>query len=390
MALLSIPFLVYFTASSFFGGLVTDEGETKPSSSQVRELASVPETTQATTEEVAKELVKSEEAKQAVMEADRASMEAMGLAYDYAHMTLVQVVQAYLADAGIDPSQVAFSYKNPATGHSFSMNETQPMTAGSTYKLPLNMLVVDAVVEGKLSLTERFDITNTSYEYKFEHDAYVGQFGGAMTIPEMQEYSLVYSENTPAYALAERLGGLDAAFAMMDRYGTSKGEIATIRREDNKTTTDYYIQVLEHLYRNQEKYADIIYFMDLSFPGKYYETYLTHLRVVQKPGYVGEALNVDAMVFEESPYLIALYSRYLGGSTEMSDEVNGYGYMQLAALTYVINQWHRVNENGLAWQRLSYFKFWAGLKAFVSDPVFKRELRKGVRKYDCFLIFLYS
>ena len=348
LALLSIPFFVYFTASSIFGGLVADEAESKPSSSQVKELASVPETTEATTEEAAKDLVKSEEAKQAVMEADRYSMEAMGLAYDYAHMSLVQVVQAYLADAGIDPSQVAFSYKNPATGHSFSMNENQPMTAGSTYKLPLNMLVVDAVAEGKLSLTERFDITNTAYEYKFEHDAYVGQFGGAMTIPEMQEYSLVYSENTPAYALAERLGGLDAAYALMDRYGTSKGEISTIRRGDNKTTTDYYIQVLEHLYRNQEKYADIIYFMDVSFPGKYYETYLTHLRVVQKPGYVGEALNVDAMVFEESPYLIALYTRYLGGSTEMSDEVNGYGYMQLVALTYVINQWHRVNENGLA------------------------------------------
>ena len=233
LALLSIPFFVYFTASSIFGGLVADEAESKPSSSQVKELASVPETTEATTEEAAKDLVKSEEAKQAVMEADRYSMEAMGLGYDYAHMSLVQVVQAYLVDAGIDPSQIAFSYKNPATGHSFSMNETQPMTAGSTYKLPLNMLVVDAVAEGKLSLTERFDITNTAYEYKFEHDAYVGQFGGAMTIPEMQEYSLVYSENTPAYALAERLGGLDAAYALMDRYGTSKGEIATIRREDN-------------------------------------------------------------------------------------------------------------------------------------------------------------
>ncbi len=349
VALLSIPFLVYFTASSFFGGFVTDEGGAKSSSSQVKEVESVlPETTQETTEEPVKALVKSEEAKQAVMEADRASMEAMGLAYDYAHMTLVQVVQAYLADAGIDPSQIAFSYKNPATGHTFSMNETQPMTAGSTYKLPLNMLVVDAVAEGKYTLTERFDITNTGYEYKFEHDAYVNQFGGAMSIPDMQEYSLVYSENTPAYALAERLGGLDAAFAMMNKYGISKGEIPTIRREDNKTTTDYYIQVLEHLYRNQEKYADIIYFMDMSFPGKYYETYLTHLRVVQKPGYVGEALNVDAMVFEESPYLIALYTRYLGGSTEMSDEVNGYGYMQLTGLTYVINQWHRVNENGLA------------------------------------------
>lgn len=348
LALLAVPFLVYFTARSFFGGLVTNHAGVEGSSSQVKtSIAESSETSQSSVPPP-KELIKSEEAKQAVMEEDRASIEAMGLAYDYAHMGLVEVVQAYLVDAGIDPSQVAFSYKNPATGHTFSMNETQPMTAGSTYKLPLNMLVVDAVAEGKFSMTERFDITNTSYEYKLEHDAYVNQFGGAMTIPDMQEYSLVYSENTPAYALADRLGGLDAAFAMMDKYGRSKGEIPTIRREDNKTTTDYYIQVLEHLYRNQEKYADIIYFMDMSFPGKYYETYLTHLRVVQKPGYVGEALNVDAMVFEESPYLIALYTRYLGGSTEYSDQVNGYGYMQLAAITYVINQWHRVNENGLA------------------------------------------
>ena len=35
------------------------------------------------------------------------------------------------------------------------MNDTQPMTAGSTYKLPLNMLVMDEVNKGKLSLTER-------------------------------------------------------------------------------------------------------------------------------------------------------------------------------------------------------------------------------------------
>ena len=47
VALLSIPFLVYFTASSFFGGFVTDEGGAKSSSSQVKEVESVlPETTQ--------------------------------------------------------------------------------------------------------------------------------------------------------------------------------------------------------------------------------------------------------------------------------------------------------------------------------------------------------
>ena len=66
-----------------------------------------------------------------------------------------------------------------------------------------------------------------------------------MTIPEMQEYSLVYSENTPAYALAERLGGMEKFYGMLDKYGKSKGEVKTIQMHGNKTTTDYYIQVLD-------------------------------------------------------------------------------------------------------------------------------------------------
>ena len=76
------------------------------------------------------------------------------------------------------------------------------------------MLVVDEVAEGKLSMEERFDITQTHFEYQGEHDNYVAAFNGAMSIPDMQEYSLVYSENTPAYALAERLGGMDKAYEM--------------------------------------------------------------------------------------------------------------------------------------------------------------------------------
>ena len=55
------------------------------------------------------------------------------------------------------------------------------------------MLVVDEVAKGKLNLTDRFDITNTYYEYVGEHDNYVAAFDGAMSIPDMQRYSLVYS-----------------------------------------------------------------------------------------------------------------------------------------------------------------------------------------------------
>ena len=48
---------------------------------------------------------------------------------------------------------------------------------------------------------------------------------------------------------------------------------------------------------------------------------------------------------EDTPYLIAIYTRYLGGSNEETSEVNNVGLQQLEMLSYVINEWHRVNMN---------------------------------------------
>lgn len=290
---------------------------------------------------------KSAQEKQAVMDADAATMNSLGLHYDYANLSLEDTVKAFLAEQGIDESQVAFSYKNTKTNEQFSMNDTVLMTAGSTYKLPLNMLVVDAVDKGKFTYDQKFDITELPYEYKGEHDAYVANYGGAMTIPEMQYGSLVVSENTPAYGLASILGGREKAYKQYTRYGKSKNkEVPAFQFEGNKTTTSYYIQVLDYLYKHQKKYKDVLEFIGESFPDEYYKTYLpSDMTIYQKPGFVGEALNVDAIVMEDTPYLIAIYTRYLGGSTETSPEISGTGYVQLTMLTYVVNEWHRVNMN---------------------------------------------
>lgn len=297
------------------------------------------------TPETKKPRVKSPEAKQAVVDADMETMSAYGLVYDYANKGLVEVVQDFLAESGIDPSQIAFTYRNAITGEQFAMNDLQPMTAGSTYKLPLNMLVVDEVAKGKLNLTDRFDITNTYYEYVGEHDNYVAAFDGAMSIPDMQRYSLVYSENTPAYALADRLGGMEQARKLFSRYGQSRSPEVKTFSDENKTTTDYYIHVLEYLWNHQEKYADLLELIGESFPGEYYKKFLPDLVIQQKPGYVAEALNVDAIVRESTPYLIAIYTAGLGGTTPESSEISGVGLYQLGQLAYVINEWHRVNMN---------------------------------------------
>ncbi|WP_303975590.1 serine hydrolase [Streptococcus merionis] len=310
--------------------------DTKEESPAKEELASLSDTV----------FLKSPEAKQAVMEVEQDQMVAYGLYFDYANMTLPQVVQAYLDEIGMPYTSVAFSYKNTVTGEVISMNETQLMTAGSTYKLPLNMLIVDGVETGEFSMDQAYDIADLEFENESEYLAYRSQFGDDMTISEMQEYSLVYSENTPAYGMVKMLGGFEQTYSMFERYGKSRSDVATIDfKSGNKTTSDYYIQVLDYLWHHQEKYKDILYFIGESFPGQYFKTYLPYLTIYQKPGYYAEALNVDAIVYEETPYLIALYTAGLGGADAQTTEINGLGYVQLTELTYVINQWHRVNQN---------------------------------------------
>ena len=320
---------------------------TQPTASAIEKKAKKTKKTdiEKSTPQTKKPRVKSPEAKQAVVDADMETMTAFGLVYDYANKGLVEVVQDFLAESGIDPSQIGFTYRNAITGEQFAMNDLQPMTAGSTYKLPLNMLVVDEVAKGKLNLTDRFDITNTYYEYVGEHDNYVAAFDGAMSIPDMQRYSLVYSENTPAYALADRLGGMEQVRKLFSRYGQSRSPEVKTFSENNKTTTDYYIHVLEYLWNHQERYADLLELIGESFPDEYYKKFLPDLVIQQKPGYVAEALNVDAIVHESTPYLIAIYTAGLGGTTPESSEISGYGLYQLGQLAYVINEWHRVNMN---------------------------------------------
>ena len=138
---------------------------------------------------------------------------------------------------------------------------------------------------------------------------------------------------------------MEKFYGMLDKYGKSKGEVKTIQMHGNKTTTDYYIQVLDYLWKHQDNYKDILHYIGESFPNEYYKTYLPNLTIYQKPGYVREALNVDAIVMEDTPYMVAIYTGYLGGSTEESDEISGWGLQQLGMLAYVINEWHRVNMN---------------------------------------------
>lgn len=284
--------------------------------------------------------------KQAVMKEDFDTMTGYGLYYDYSSLTLQEVIKSYLEERGFDEDQVAVSYKNLETGELIGYNDTLPMTAASTYKLPLNMLVVDGVEEGIFSMDKRYDITQDEGDQPYDYSSYIAQFGDSMTISEMQEYSIEHSENTPAYGLIKMLGGYDKAFAMMDRYGVSASDkVKTMTNKPKQTTTDYYIQVLEHLYNNQKKYKDILHYMYVGFNDSYIKTLLPDVEVYQKVGYYAEAQNAGGIVYEDTPYLVAIYTARLGVMDANNPEEWYGGAFHLGEIAYIVNEWHRVNRN---------------------------------------------
>ncbi len=114
-----------------------------------------------------------------------------------------------------------------------------------------------------------------------EHDNYVAAFDGAfMSIPDMQYSLALFPENTPAHALADRLGGWKSkrvSYSVVISILSPKPLAKIIN--DN----DYYIHVLEYLWNHQEN-MQIYFRTDRGvFPGEYYKKILPDLVIQQKP-----------------------------------------------------------------------------------------------------------
>ena len=62
--------------------------------------------------------------------------------------------------------------------------------------------------------------------------------------------------------------------------------------------------------------------------------------IQKKPGYVAEALNVDAIVRESTPYLVAIYTAGLGGTTQK--------VLKSVALVFINwDNWLMLSMNGI-------------------------------------------
>ncbi|MBS4750156.1 serine hydrolase [Carnobacteriaceae bacterium zg-ZUI78] len=252
--------------------------------------------------------------------------------YDYVNKDLVTIVREFLADKNVSEELVSFAYKSVDSDDVIAMNKNAPMKSASTYKLPLNMLVSDKVKSGNLSLDQKVPVCSECYESIDEYRGFLNNYGQSVDVKLLQEESIVNSSNVASLVLFNTLGGVTKVYEDIAVYGQAEGDIKTIASSDySLTTSDYFIQVLNYLYKNQNTYADIIAYMKKAMPGAYLKKYVTDADIAHKYGDFGGAHNDVAIVYEKTPYLLALYT-------------TGVGLETFEQLAFVINQYHITHQ----------------------------------------------
>lgn len=241
------------------------------------------------------------------------------------NLPLNELIETYLNQQGLASSQVAFSYYNITNSNQIDFNETQMMKLGSTYKLPLNMLVSDKINQGIFKENQIVSIRTLDNREDEEYSDFISEYGESTSIKTLQKTSLVLSNNISSESLMMLLGGWTNTMNQIKKYGFY------ISSTDNISSTSHFLSGLKYLYNHSNEYQDIINYMLMANPNEYYKDLNKDIEIAHKYGLYDDAINDIAIVYCKKPYLIALFTSNLT-------------YTQFCDITKLIHQWHLHNE----------------------------------------------
>ena len=236
--------------------------------------------------------------------------------YDYGSMSLDAILKDYMNKRGLT-SQIAVSYHSFTTGENTFVNPDQWMTAGSTYKLPLNMYYYEQENAGKISQSELL----LYREGSFEEGGPIGDSkkpGDKISIADLQYYSIVYSDNTASRILYDGLGGWGAYRNAIKKYSSISYESPFY---DNNITVRYMNDLLCYLYNNLGSFPELSQRLYGVAPGDCLKKYV-YVPIMQKDGLYGAAYNAAGLVMADKPYAAAVYTSLGDAGRNVIGEVN--------------------------------------------------------------------
>ena len=207
-----------------------------------------------------------------------------------------------LQEHDANPDTIGAGYYNFATGEEQYYNGDQYRVSGSMYKVPLNMLFLDWIAEGKITMDESI---------------------GGYRYAQLLEGTIIDSNNEYAKLLWDYAGATIETNPASTLYHRYRILIAPIMGEDPDNVDDKYyennfftprqvITCLRQLYDGGEKYDRLIETMQRAEPEKYFKLRERRFNIAHKYGWYAEDpilyLNDCALCFTEDPIAIVLFT----------------------------------------------------------------------------------
>ena len=205
------------------------------------------------------------------------------------------IIKDYLSSRSISAEKVSIGFCYTATGDEWFMNGDEWIYPASLYKMPLMMLLAEKVSSGEL--TQESNI-------------------GGMSVGQIEEYIIVYSNNDWAHTIRAYLGGDEAWRAEAKKYARlSDADYSADYMTYCYFTARYITEVIETLYASPETFPNVIECMGQAKPGEYLRTNIEgQYTVAQKYGSYIEPNgtwnnHAAGIIYTPNPIIVTVMTR---------------------------------------------------------------------------------
>lgn len=240
----------------------------------------------------------------------------------YIDESISKEIEEYLKENEIDHDEVSYCITDLKHNIKYSMNENEEFVAASTYKLPLAMLYYDKVNDGTYTLDSTFIYQANMHEDDGMISSRYG-IGSEISLEELLDCMILYSDNDAAHILYENLGGWESYKEAMRKYTDSVSE--NYYTEDNITTSNTMNDVVTYLYTHKKDYKDLIENMKKAEPDKYLDKDIQQ-NMPQKYGSYDYAQNSVGFVETKNPYSIVVLTSLGDKGEDVMAKINSIVY----------------------------------------------------------------
>lgn len=219
---------------------------------------------------------------------------------DSLELRIEKIIDRY----GLSDDQVAYGYQLAGTEDMITYNEDVWYRAASTYKLPLNMLMIDLQEEGSLDESNLIYLPECYEEGAGTLEADYTYYD-VIDLEYLQYQSLHYSSNTASHIMYEAIGGFKTFKELASKYSDIDYVHDTT---ENMTCVSYLMDVLDYLYTNKDQYSYIYDVLSQTLQDRFGATY-TNLVDVHKYGQYDVYTNDAGILYTSTPFYYVVLTK---------------------------------------------------------------------------------